>query len=206
MAYDMRLMAAATGFLVAALFSAMGGPSLSSVVFSPESRLTDLFGRDCEVDASARPASAREEQVKRCPGLGGARVVVTADADQVALGYEWSGRERADEVLRNWSLGPKLEWRGIRTSRGFEPYATLVRASFNGGAGPSDDRPVLAVMRVRRGEACVIGFVDVAGNADPEALARRLADARARTFACGRDQPLVEGAVTARTSALLGGS
>jgi len=200
----MRLLTAVSGFLSAALLSAFGGPTLSSAVFAPESRYTDLVGRSCQTEPVGGDLGAGAEQTKRCPGLGGAKVVVTADHSQVALGYEWSAREKADEVLAHWSLGYKLEWRGFQTSRGFDPYATVIRVLFNSGAEPAD-RPVLAVMRVRRGEACVMAVVDIASNPDAYELARQLADSRALGFVCGRDAARVEGIPTARATQLLAG-
>ena len=196
----MRLLTAVSGFLTATLLSAFGGPPLSSAIFAPESRFTDLVGRACQAEPAGGARAA--EQTKRCPGLGGASVVVTADHSQVALGYEWSAREKADEVLANWSLGYKLEWRGFQTSRGFDPYATVIRVLFNSGAEPAD-RPVLAVMRVRRGEACVMAVIDIASNPEAYEMARQLADSRALGFACGRDTARVEGVATPRATQLL---
>lgn len=199
MLQDVRLLTAASGFLAAALFSAFGGPSLSSAVFAPESRYTDLIGKLCQTEpAAGRGGGAEEEQVKRCPGLGGARVVVLASHSETALGFEWSAKERAEDVVRNWSLGYKLEWRGYMTSRGFEPYATTIRVLFNDQIGLGE-RPVLAVLRVRPGEACVVGAIDIAANPDGYELARRLADTRTPNFVCGRDSPQTAGTATAHT-------
>ena len=196
----MRVLTAASGLLTAALFTAAAGLPLSSAIFAPESRFTDLVGRSCHTEPFGGDLAA--EQTKRCAGLGGAKVVITAGQSHVALGYEWSGRERAEEVLRNWSLGYKLEWRGYKTDSGFEPYATIIRVLFNTGAEPAD-RPVLAVMRVRRGEACIMGVVDIATNPDAYEMARQLADRRALGFLCGRDTASLEGVATARASELL---
>lgn len=201
----MRLVTAASGFLAVSLFSAIGGPSLSSAIFAPESRTTDLVGRSCQVEPGQGRLGSGQEWVKRCPGLGGARVTVTADDAAVALGFEWSAKEKTDEVLRNWGLGYKLEWRGFRTARGFEPYAATIRLLFNEGSEPAD-RPVLAVLRVKRGEACLVGIVDVAANPDGYDTARRLADQRAPGFACGRDTPRLEGAPTMRATSILNNS
>lgn len=197
----MRILTATSGFVAAALLTAFGGPTLSSAIFAPESRYTDLVGRSCQVDPVVSDAGA--EQTKRCPGFGGARVVVTAGHTAVALGYEWSGNKKADEVLSNWSLGYKLEWRGYKTDSGFDPYATVIRVLFNSGAEPAD-RPVLAIMRIRRGEACVMGVVDIATNPDAYDMARELADRRAHGFVCGRDTARVEGVATERASQLVG--
>lgn len=199
----MHLLTVSTGLLAASLFGAIGGPSLSTALLAPETRTTSITGRGCEPER-ALPAPGRDdEQVKRCPGLGGARVVVSSDGDGVGIGYEWSPRERSEEVLRHWGIGARIEWRGIPTARGFEPYAATVRVLFREGGSASEDRPVLAVMRVRRGEACVVGLVDVAANPDAYGIARRVADGRARTAACGRDAPRIEGTATARLSALV---
>lgn len=201
----MRLITAASGFLAVSLFSTFGGPSLSSAIFAPESRTTDLVGRACQVEPAQGAFGTGEERHKRCPGLGGARVTMTSDNASVALGFEWSAKEKAEDVLRNWGLGYKLEWRGYRTVRGFEPYAATIRLLFNESYG-AGDRPVLAVLRVRRGEACLVGLVDVAANPDGYDTARRVADQRAPGFACGRDMPRAEGVSTGRTAAILNAS
>jgi hypothetical protein len=201
----MRLITAASGFLAVSLVSSFGGPSLSSAIFAPESRTTDLVGRACQVDPGSGSFGSGDEQLKRCAGLGGARVTVTSDNSSVALGFEWSAKEKAEDVLRNWGLGYKLEWRGYRTARGFEPYAATIRLLFNEGGGTTD-RPILAVLRVRRGEACLVALVDMAANPDGYDAARRVADQRAPGFSCGRDQPRVEGTPTSRAAAVLNAS
>lgn len=198
----MRLVTAGTGFVLAAIFSAVGGPSLSSVVFSPESRTTELVGRACQTEIVSPELGRAAEQVKRCPGLGGARVVVSSESASVSIGFEWSATEKAEDVVRNWSLGSRLEWRGSRSARGFEPYAAMVRVLFNDGAAAERDRPVLAVMRVKRGESCVIAIADIAANPDAYELARRAADEKARGFVCGRDAPRVLGVPTRRSAEL----
>ncbi len=198
----MRLVTAGTGFLLAVIFSAAGGPSLSSIVFSPESRTTELVGRACQTELVSPELGRSAEQVKRCPGLGGARVVVSTDSANVSVGFEWSGTEKAEDVVRNWSLGSRLEWRGSRSARGFEPYAATIRVLFNDASSPGRDRPVLAVMRVKRGESCVIALADIAANPDAYELGRRAADERARSFACGRDTARVLGTPTQRVSEL----
>lgn len=196
----MRLLPAACGLLTAAIVSSLGGPSLSSAVFSPVTRHTDLGGRSCEIDPAAQGRDGGE-QIKRCPGLGGARTVVTAGSGGVALGFEWSGRERAEEVLRDRSLGRGLEWRGLQTSRGFDPFAVTVPV-MTGERTASGALPILAVLRVRRGEACVIGVVDLAANPTGHEIATRLADERARAASCGREPVRIEGTPTRRAEEL----
>lgn len=203
MAIEIRLATAAAGFLAAALFSTAGGPSLSSAGFAPESRTTDLVGHACQVDPPHRDAASLDRQTKSCAGFGGARAIVSAERAEVSLGFEWSPYERTEDVLRNWGLGYKLEWRGIDTARGFEPYAATIRILFNDQAGAASDRPVLAVLRIRRGEACLVALVDIAANRDAYGIGRRIADERARAFICGRDAPRIGGAVTGRTTDLL---
>ena len=171
----MNIAIAATGFLVVVLSAAVGGPSLSSVVFSPESRFTSVAADRCLADRADRPDRSQ------CPGLGGARVLVSRGEGRIGLGFAWSSRQAAEQVVTGAGLEPDLEWRGVATAHSFEPHAVLARVTVR---REGVARPAIAVMRIGGGQACLIGLVDreVVGA---DGVARRLADDRFRAQGCG---------------------
>src|SRR6478609_4198319 len=81
--------------------------------------------------ASAQPASVETELAKgrcrfiaddgevgdyaekRCPGLAGAQVYTVARPSRVSLSLRWRGNKKSDDIVQSWSLGAKLEWRGL---------------------------------------------------------------------------------------------
>ena len=63
--------------------------------------------------------------MKRCPGLAGARVYTEASVHSVALSFRW-GKRKAPDVVKNDSIGTKLEWRGTGNRERFKPHAVIV--------------------------------------------------------------------------------
>ncbi len=53
---------------------------------------------------------------------------------------------------------------------------------------------VLVVTRLGGDGVCHVGYVDALANQNAEALARKIADERARAFRCGTDKPVILGA------------
>src|SRR5262249_28543509 len=66
--------------------------------------------------------------LKRCPGLGGAKVYTEAGVHTVAMYFQWGGRRAKADVIKSDSLGTSLEWRGTGTKAAFKPHATIVTA------------------------------------------------------------------------------
>jgi len=169
---------------------------------APESVYTELLKGRCKFISIDKETN--EEQVKRCPGHGGAQVLTRASHTTVYLSFRWSKSRMAEDVVSGWSLGDKVEWRGARTRNGFEPYATIVRVIVKDPDTLVGGGHVLAVMRIAQREACLAAAVDVSANKEANALAREAADTVARTFACGKDKPRVSGAATKSTEAVIG--
>jgi hypothetical protein len=165
----------------------------------PESRFTSIDNKDCRFETGDD-----EDQVKRCPGLGGARVVVNAFHARLRIGFTWSDRRRAEPkwVVEAWSAGQRVEWRGTAGAKGFAPFAATVRMLFPKEGTPQPEQQVLAVIRLQRGAPCLMGAVDIRANKDAYAQARALADT-APAFACGKDRPRVLGVETEWARALL---
>ena len=169
---------------------------------APESAYTELLKGRCKFISIDEETN--EEQVKRCPGHGGAQVLTRASHTTVYLSFRWSKSRVAEDVVSGWSLGDKMEWRGARTRNGFEPYATIVRVIVKDPDTLVGGGHVLAVMRIDKRDACLAAAVDVSANKEANALAREAADTIARTFVCGKDKPRVSGAATKWTEAVIG--
>lgn len=168
---------------------------------------TSLRNADCRFEPADGPGS-EESQTKRCLGVARVRVVVTSGGTSVALGFEWPGANPpadARSVVVGWSLGERLEWRGDGSGSHFDPDSVIVRVLFNRDESPQIGHQVLAVLRVRRGSACLRGVVDMSASRTPYELARRVSDDPS-AFVCGETKPSVEGQATEWTSRVVGRS
>jgi hypothetical protein len=169
---------------------------------APESVYTELLKGRCTFISIDEETN--EEQVKRCPGHGGAVVLTRASHTNVYLSFRWSKKRVAEDVVRGWSLGDKVEWRGGRNGKQFIPYATIVRVITKDPETLVGGGHVLAVMRMEKQRACLAAAVDVAANWDANALAREAADTFARTFSCAKDKPRLFGPGTTSTEQVIG--
>jgi hypothetical protein len=96
-------------------------------------------------------------------------------------------------------IGKKVEW---RLDANGEPYAAILR-QFIENSNPDTGMPekalqgqVLVISRVGRPDdkrGCVVGYIDALKNAEPNELARKVADEVAPGFACGKDRPAFHG-------------
>lgn len=173
---------------------------------APQSRYTSIENKDCKFAPVGKEPGDAEDQLKTCPGLGGARVLVNAFHTRLRIGFAWPGRPKVEavpNVVEAWSAGMKIEWRGLTGAKGFEPYAATVRMLFPDEGTGKARHTVLAVIRIKRGEACLIGAVDIVANKDGYELARGLADG-APSFTCGKDKPRIAGVETEWAKAILG--
>jgi hypothetical protein len=191
-----------TAIVAAALLSA---GALSAQTQGARSVYTELIGGRCRFVSI--DAETKEDQVKRCPGHGGAQAFTLSSHTTVSLGLTWSKRQTAKDVVAGWSLGDKIEWRGLTTNKGFEPYAAIVRVIVKDPDTLRSGGAVLAVLRIdsREATACAMGYVDVKANKNANALARDSADRLAPTFLCESDAPTVVGRPTRWTDALIKG-
>ena len=169
----------------------------------PESRYTSIENKDCKFDPIGNEPGDTEDQLKSCPGLGGARVLVNAFHTQVRIAFDWSRRKaEPDWAVTASGAGLKIEWRGVPTQKGFEPHAATVRMLYPDDQGERRFN-VLAVMRFRRNDVCLMGAVDIHANKDGYELARALADT-APTFDCKKHKAKVLGIETEWARNLVG--
>ncbi len=164
-----------------------------------QSRFTSIANADCVFAPIGDEPGEEEDQLKTCPGFGDAQVLVNALGTRLRIGFRWPKGPSPQNVIwvtEAWSAGFAVDWRGANGSKGFEPYAAIVRMKFQKKDMPAAGDEVLAVIRIARGLACVMGAVDVGANKNANRLAHVLADARP-SFNCGRDRPTVGGVTTA---------
>jgi hypothetical protein len=169
---------------------------------APESVYTELLKGRCRFISIDEETN--EEQVKRCPGHGGAAVLTRASHTSVYLGFRWSKKLASGDVVSGWSLGDKVEWRGARNGKQLVPYATIVRVITKHPETMRGGGHVLAVIRIEKQSACLAAAVDVSANKEANALAREAADTFARTFSCQKDKPRLFGPATEWTDQVIG--
>ena len=115
--------------------------------------------------------------------------------------------DQAAETFERFNhIGDKIEWR--LDARG-TPRATILRY-FMENLDPVTSQPneklygqILVVSRVAQpddGLACITAYVDALANPDANAMAQKLADEQAPTFACGKEKPVFHGKVGDRIS------
>jgi hypothetical protein len=96
----------------------------------------------------------------------------------------------ANSVFSSASTRATIEWRFDRRGEQQVPYAMIIRfhTSQQGKRGE-----VLVVYKVSAAQTCHAAHIDALANDQAIALARTIADGKAKTFDCSRD-PVTEGA------------
>ncbi len=133
----------------------------------------------------------------RCRGYGRIPVFVSAGDQRSYISF---GRGAGQQPAAHQTLaafngeGDSIEWRGLRDKNGtLKPFATIMRLSVTKSAeDPPVKGSVLVVTRLGP-PVCRVGYVDALANPDALALARRIADESARTFACQGSKPIFLG-------------
>jgi hypothetical protein len=133
-----------------------------------------------------------------CDGLPGYPIYV-AEGDLrsfVSAGPRPEARRAASQTLgpfnsifERGSNRATVEWRFIRRGERQIPYATIVRFHTSRERRRGD---VLVISKIGASESCHVAYVDALANEDAIALARRIADSKARSFDC-RNEPHSEG-------------
>lgn len=148
------------------------------------------------VYTSTDPADCRQVRAgtafstHRCTGPSGIPVLIEEGDLRFSVSY---GPKAKDEpaarqsFLPLQSIGEKIEW---RVGAEGKPFATILRWRM-GFDSPADRREILVVTRLPPGPVCWVALVDARANTEPNALARLVADEKARTFDCGADPEFV---------------
>ncbi|MGO1079665.1 hypothetical protein [Inquilinus sp. CA228] len=170
--------------------AAWSGPATAAEIASA---YTDLDpGRDCATVAVAGPDDGDWQDLV-CAGWRGYPVLLsTADLrSSVFYGFPPAGDRPFETFAAFNGVGPRIEWRIETDGDRSTPFATIHRWTVGG----ADDQQaeVLVVAKVGQldgRQGCVVGLVTASGHPDANEAARRLADERARSFACGTDKPV----------------
>jgi hypothetical protein len=162
----------------------------------PTSVYTSTVAKDC-----ARLASGEASGTWRCKGVAGIAVLIEEGDLRFSVSY---GSRASDQPAARQgfsplqSIGEKIEW---RLGEGGKPFATILRWRM-GFDSPADRREILVVTRLPPGKVCWVALIDARANKDPNALARQVADEKAKTFDCdatpafvGDRTPGIEGLV-----------
>ena len=133
----------------------------------------------------------------RCAGYRGIPVGIGAQDGRTHLSFgpkPWDEKAGRQTLARpNKFDGGVIEWRLDGEQKAFAAI-TLWKAQ-----RPSD-KPfepytgsVIVVTRLGPGGVCHVGYVDARVNSRADALAREIADRRARSFQCDKDRAIVAG-------------
>ena len=135
-----------------------------------------------------------------CPGYRGLPVRLSAGDQRM---YVTFGPRTKDNIAGtetfpgfNSVYEGTIEWRIEKGAGGrSRPFATILRWNLvtaedqEKATGPiTSTGRVLVVTRLGPGGVCHVGYVDARNTPDANAVARKLADERARTFKCGKDK------------------
>jgi hypothetical protein len=157
---------------------------LAALAGAPTSAYTPLNLDSCEI-VSVAHAGEGDWMNRRCRGRNGITLFVREDdarfdIDAGVDNGEWESATPLNE------LGPQLEWR-MEAGR---PFALIYRYTIS-EAMPGG-RSMLAVESVGRTgrPGCLVALIRATPAAN--ARARQIADTRARTFRCGRDDRIGE--------------
>lgn len=160
---------------------------------------TDLdWEKDCVTYAQAEQGDGDWADLA-CSGYRGYPVLVSYDDARESLFYGFP----PGDMTTVWesfsglnSAGPNVEWRIETNGKTAIPFAVIHRRSIGDSEGENKSTEVLIVAKVAQPDAhegCTIGLVLATGNPAANDQARKLADEKARTFACGKDKREVLG-------------
>ena len=176
-------------------------------VFANESVYTDLDTDHCQSVAKPDANDGPADFVSlRCKGYRDYPVYYAEGDMRQTLHFGYLDQAIIDQAFETFGpfnyVGRKIEW---RLGADGVPYAAIVRFFIQNAdpdTGTSDknsEGQVLVISRVgqpnnKRG--CVVGYVDARKNADPNGMARRVADEIAVGFDCGKARPAFHGIKT----------
>lgn len=181
------------------LFMTIPGTAVSAdSANAAQNRFTSIANKDCTFAPIGDEPGDEEDQLKTCPGVGGAQVLVNALGTRLRIGFRWPKGAHPQKIIwavEAWSAGLTVDWRGSGEGKEFGPYAAIVRMKFQKQDLPVAGDQVLAVIRIAQDTACVMAAVDTGANPNANEAAHTLADA-APSFACGKDKPTIGGVKT----------
>ena len=177
----------------------LNAPALSQTV---ESAYTKFDAKTCK---HTKGTEVEDYGSWLCAGYAGLRVQLSAADQRMTVAF---GPTKKTDLAQSQTLPGfndiyegTVEWRIEKSADGkLRPFATILRWNVmtpqdrDKATGPTKATGrVLVVTRLGPGGSCHVGYVDARANPDANELARKLADAHARTFKCGKDKRIVVG-------------
>jgi len=162
-------------------------PAQAAAAGTIESIYTPLDLDTCETVAA--PEAAEDGAVFRCQGFQGMDVRVAEGDLRMFVSYGPSAERQtaANQTIPVFNtIGKTLEWRLDDGAA----FATILRYRWDSDNGEGS---TLVVTKLGATDACHVAYVQAAGNATANVLAREIADGQARGFSCGRDKPRTYG-------------
>lgn len=136
-----------------------------------------------------------------CAGYRGYPVLIAYDDARESLFYGFPPGDMTPvwESFSSFnSAGPKVEWRIETNGDVAVPFAAIHRRSVSNAEDPDKPAEVLVVAKIGqmdKRDGCTVALIMATGNPDANDQARRIADEKARAFACGKDKREVIGKV-----------
>ncbi|MDX8537582.1 hypothetical protein RFM23_08110 [Mesorhizobium abyssinicae] len=160
---------------------------------------TDLdWEKDCVTYAQAAEGEGDWASLA-CSGYRGYPVLIGYDDARESLFYGFPSSDMTS-VWESFSglntAGPKVEWRIETNGDVAIPFAVIHRREVSKPDGEDKPIQVLVVAKVAQPDTqqgCTIGLVLATGNPQANDQARKLADEKAKTFACGKDKRVLIG-------------
>ena len=181
---------------IAILGVALGAWSGAAQAEEFVSQYTSADVKKCRKFESIKIEGSEHAAAWVCKGLAGYVVVVSNEDDlrtTVSVGrtIKAAGEEpAASEGFAAFnSTHGTIEWRSLKGAA--KPFAIIQRWSVSDYDERTEERKsrqVLIVTRLPPGPVCHVAHVDVPGNKDANAMARKAADELARKFKCGTDE------------------
>lgn len=166
------------------------------------SAYTDLDSKkDCVTYAQAEQGDGDWADLA-CSGYRGYPVLIAYDDARESLFY---GFPPGGDMTSAWesfsgfnSSGARVEWRIETNGDRAVPFAVIHRRTISNAEDENKPTEVLLVAKVAQmdvREGCTVGLVLATGNPTANDQARKLADEKAKNFACGKDKRVVIGNV-----------
>ncbi|TPI55507.1 MULTISPECIES: hypothetical protein [unclassified Mesorhizobium] len=168
------------------------------------SAYTDLdWKNDCVTYAQAGDGDGEWADLA-CSGYRGYPVLIAYDDARESLFYGFPPGGDMTSVWESFSgfnsSGARIEWRIETDGDKAVPFAVIHRRSISNPEDEKKPTDVLLVSKVAQMDArdsCTVALVLATGNPAANDQARKLADEKARSFACGKDRRTVIGEVPA---------
>ncbi|RWL95884.1 MAG: hypothetical protein E5X80_32750 [Mesorhizobium sp.] len=165
------------------------------------SAYTDLdWKKDCVTYAQSEEGDGDWASLA-CAGYRGYPVLIGYDDARESVYYGFP----SDDMTAVWesfsglnTAGPKVEWRIETNGDKAVPFAVIHRREISNPENDNKPTEVLVVAKVAQPEeheGCTVGLVLATGNPQANDQARKLADEKAKSFACGKDKREVIGKI-----------